>query len=63
MIDIYTLMKPRTIANLDLRRSATTMPRGSEPRSVREKIRKVFHMPEPIVVSIVVKVIKMPRFS
>jgi ABC-type phosphate transport system ATPase subunit len=36
------------------------MPRGSEPMSVREKIRNVFHMPEPIVESIVEKVIYSP---
>jgi ABC-type phosphate transport system ATPase subunit len=53
-------MKPRTGANLDLRRSATIIPNGSEPMSVRAKIRKVFHMPEAIVVSIVEKVIYSP---
>jgi hypothetical protein len=57
MIEIYTLTMPRTIANLDFLRSATIMPRGSDPISVRAKIRKVFHMPALIVESIVVKVI------
>jgi ABC-type phosphate transport system ATPase subunit len=63
MIDIYPLINPRTGANFELRRSATIIPKGSEPMSVRAKIRNVFHMPEPIVESIVEKVIYSPWFQ
>ena len=63
MIDIYPFIKPLTGANFDLRRSATIIPRGSEPMSVRAKIRNVFHMPEAIVESIVEKVIYSPWFQ
>ena len=56
-------MNPHTGANLDFRSSATTIPKGSEPMSVSAKIRKVFHMPDAIVESIVEKVIIYPQFS
>ena len=59
-MDIKPLMKPRTGANLDFLRSATTIPRGSDPMSVSAKIRKVFTMPWLIVDSIVEKVIDSP---
>jgi hypothetical protein len=55
-------MKPRTGANFDLRSSATIMPSGSEPMSVSAKIRKVFHMPDAMVESIVENVIIYPQF-
>ena len=61
-MDMYTFMKPLTRLNLDLLSSATTMPRGSEPKSVSAKIRNVFHMPEAIVESIVENVIIRPQF-
>ena len=55
-------MNPHTGANLDFRSSATTIPKGSEPMSVSAKIRKVFHMPDAMVVSIVENVIIYPQF-
>ena len=55
-------MKPLTGANFEFLSSATTMPRGSEPMSVSAKIRKVFHIPDAIVESIVENVIIYPQF-
>ena len=54
-------MKPRTTAKRLFLSSATTMPNGSDPMSVRAKIPQVRSMPTDIVESMVCSVIVAPR--
>jgi hypothetical protein len=57
MIEMYALMMPRIIPNLDFLSKATSMPSGSDPTRVRMNIPRVLVTPDAIVVSIVSNVI------
>jgi hypothetical protein len=59
---MYTLIIPRINANLDLCRSATIIPSGREPISVRTNIPTVLIIPDDIVSSITENVITVPHF-